>query len=77
MAGHISDAKGDLNFSEFGGYDQRRQISKLEGIAAVVEEDIMPLRSYKMMHISARLSSDEKNLLINWAQKSADSISTK
>lgn len=77
MAGHISDAKGDLNFSEFGGYDQRRQISKLEGIAAVVEEDIMPLRSYKMMHKSARLSSDEKNLLINWAQKSADSISTK
>ncbi|HZM12657.1 MAG TPA: heme-binding domain-containing protein [Bacteroidales bacterium] len=77
MAGHISDAKGDLNFSEFGGYEQRRQISKLEGVAAVIEEDIMPLRSYKMMHKSARLSSDEKNLLINWAQKSADSITAK
>jgi hypothetical protein len=77
MAGHISDAKGDLNFSEFGGYEQRRQISKLEGVAAVVEEDIMPLRSYKMMHKDARLSTNEKNLLIDWAQKSADSISGK
>jgi hypothetical protein len=75
MAGHISDAKGDLNFSEFGGYEQRRQLSKLEGVAAVVEEDIMPLRSYKMMHKSARLSTDEKNLLINWAQQSIDSLS--
>jgi hypothetical protein len=77
MAGHISEAKGDLNFSEFGAYEQRRQISKLEGIAAVVEEDIMPLRSYKMMHKSARLSADEKNLVIDWARQSADSISEK
>src|SRR5665647_1215986 len=64
MAGHISDAKGDLNFSEFGGYEQRKQIRKLEGIAAVIEEDIMPLRSYKMMHKSARLSLNEKSLVI-------------
>jgi hypothetical protein len=77
MAGHISDAKGDLNFSEFGGYTQRKQISKLEGVAAVVEEDIMPLRSYKMMHKNARLNSDEKNLVIDWARQSADSISEK
>jgi hypothetical protein len=77
MAGHISEAKGDLNFSEFGAYEQRRQISKLEGVAAVVEEDIMPLRSYKMMHKSARLSADEKNLVIDWARQSADSISEK
>jgi len=77
MAGHISDAKGDLNFSEFGGYEQRKQISKLEGIAAVIEEDIMPLRSYKMMNKSARLSLNEKSLVIDWARKSADSISTK
>jgi hypothetical protein len=77
MAGHISDAKGDLNFSEFGGYSQRTQLSKLDGIAAVIRDDIMPLRSYKMMHKSARLSADEKNVVINWAQRSADSITAK
>ncbi len=77
LAGHISDAKGDLNFSEFGGYTPRKQISKLEGVTAVVEEDIMPLRSYKMMHKSARLSADEKNLVIGWARQAADSISEK
>ena len=77
MAGHISDAKGDLNFSEFGGYTPRKQISKLDGVAGVIEKDLMPLKSYKMMHKSARLSTDEKQLVINWAQRSADSISAK
>jgi len=77
LAGHIKEAKGDLNFSEFGGYEQRKQSGKLEGIAAVVEEDIMPLRSYKLMHKNARLSTNEKTLLIDWARQSADSISTK
>ena len=77
MAGHISEAKGDLNFSEFGGYEQRRQLGKLEGIAAVVEEDIMPLRSYKLMHKNARLSQDEKNMLIDWTRQSVDNLSAK
>ena len=77
LAGHIKEAKGDLNFSEFGGYEQRKQLSKLEGIAAVVEEDIMPLRSYKLMHKDARLSTNEKNLLIDWARQSIDNLSAK
>jgi len=77
MSGHIADAKDNLNFSEFGGYTQRKQISKLEGVAGVIEKDIMPLRSYRMMHKSARLSANEKNLLIDWAHQSTDSISEK
>jgi len=77
LAGHIKEAKGDLNFSEFGGYEQRKQISKLDGVAAVVEEDIMPLRSYKLMHKNARLSTDEKTLLIDWALQSAETLSAK
>ena len=77
LAGHIKEARGDLNFSEFGGYEQRRQLGKLEGIAAVVEEDIMPLRSYKLMHKNARLSQDEKNMLIDWTRQSVDNLSAK
>ena len=77
VGGTYKEARGDLNFSEFGGYEQRKQLGKLDGIAAVIEEDIMPLRSYKMMHKNARLSADEKNLVIDWARQSADGISAK
>jgi hypothetical protein len=75
MTYHIKQAKSQLNFSDFGSYSQRRQLSKLEGIANSMKDDIMPLKSYKIMHKSAQLSTDEKSLLINWAQQSIDSLS--
>ncbi|MHB9142852.1 MAG: heme-binding domain-containing protein [Paludibacter sp.] len=72
---HIQQAKEKLNFSEFGNYSNRRQISKLQGIANSIKDDIMPLSSYKLMHKSANLTEVEKNLLINWAQQTSDSLS--
>ena len=77
MAYHIKQAKNQLNFSAFGSYPQRRQLSKLDGINNSIKDNIMPLKSYKIMHKSAQLSTDEKSLLINWAQRSIDSLSTK
>lgn len=75
MANHIKNGKDKLNFSEFGNYTVRRQISKLKGIAGQIKDDEMPLSSYKMLHKNARLSQVEKILLIDWMQKKADSIS--
>jgi len=75
MAYHIRKAKNQLNLSEFGSYPQRRQLSKLDGLANSIKDDIMPLKSYKIMHKSAQLSTDEKSLLINWANQSIDSLS--
>jgi hypothetical protein len=75
MAYHIKQAKNQLNFSEFGSYSQRRQLSKLDGIANSIKDNIMPLTSYRMMHKNAQLSEDEKSLIINWAQQSIDSLS--
>ncbi len=46
-------------------------------LLTVISEDIMPLPSYKMMHKSARLSTGEKTLLINWAKHATDSLSVK
>ena len=75
MAAHIKNGKDKLNFNEFGSYSRRRQISKLKGIANQIKDDDMPLTSYKMMHRNARVSQAEKTLMIDWAQKTADSIS--
>ena len=77
MAKDITKAKNKLNFSEFGTYSQRRQLSKLDGIANSIKDDIMPLKSYKIMHRPAQLGTDEKSLLINWAQQSIDSMQQK
>jgi hypothetical protein len=73
MAKHINQGKEELNFSEFGNYSPRRQISKLNGIANSIEDDIMPLPSYRFMHKNARLSENEKSLVIRWIQNTEDS----
>lgn len=75
MKRHIDSGKAMLNFSEFGSYSSRRQISKLKGIANQIKDDEMPLTSYKMMHPGARLTNEEKFLVINWISKITDSLS--
>jgi hypothetical protein len=74
LANHISKGKAEVNFSDFGIYSKRRQVSKMNGIANSVKEGSMPLSSYTMMHKEARLSQDEKALLIDWAIKTKDSL---
>ncbi len=70
LARHIREAKEGLNFSEFGSYSQRGQSGKIEEVAEVISDDVMPLKSYRLLHKNARLSPDEKRLLIEWAENS-------
>lgn len=75
MAKHINNGKDKLNFSDFGSYTSRRQVSKLKGIANQIKDDEMPLFSYKWMHNNARLSKQQKDLIMDWMNKTADSLS--
>lgn len=77
LASHIKEGKAELNFSEFGQYSIRRQRSKLFAIAKSIEDGTMPLPSYALVHSNSRLTTHEKALLINWANKTKDSLSLK
>ena len=67
MNDHISEAKGELNFSDFGSRPLDKQIKKLKKTAKEVQEGGMPLDSYTWIHKDAILTEREKNILINWA----------
>jgi hypothetical protein len=75
LSGHIREGRSHLNFNEFTGYSQRKKAAELGEVAEHVEENTMPLRSYKLIHWDARLSESEKSLLIGWARSSADTLS--
>lgn len=64
---HIRNGKEKLNFSEFGSYSKRRQKSKLESIVKQIETDAMPITSYTLLHRNAVLSTEQKDIVINWA----------
>lgn len=76
MTNHIKKGKEALNFSEFGNYKSRKQLSKLTGIVNSIKDESMPLSSYEWMHKNARLSHAEKTLIINLINKITDSLST-
>jgi hypothetical protein len=71
---HIQGARRELNFSEFAGYRLRRQIIKLQQIAEQVSEDEMPLPSYLIIHTRAKLSQEQKDRLVAWANTMRDSM---
>ena len=71
---HIEEGKKELNFNEFASFKIRRQYKKLEEIIKEVEEDEMPLSSYILIHTDAKLSSEHKKTLTNWAKNMRDTM---
>ena len=63
---HINDAREDLNFSEYGKLSREDENHILHEIKEVVENDEMPLKSYTLLHKSARLNNEKKKALIKW-----------
>jgi len=76
MESHIKEGKENLNFNEFGNYSSRKQNNKLDRIVKQIKSNDMPLRSYTLIHRDAILSNSQKQKVINWIQKTRDSISS-
>lgn len=68
LEGHITNAKSGLNFNEFETYSTKKQKKKFQNMKFVVEENKMPLTSYKLMHAEGRLSKAERKEIINWIE---------
>ncbi len=63
---HINEGSHHLNFSEYGAYKDKRKNHKLEECIELVEEGEMPLSSYTWMHKEAKLTDEQRLLLVEW-----------
>ena len=77
LANHVKDGKAGLNFSEFATYSLRKQFNRFKGIASEVKDGGMPLPSYLWIHTDAKLSDDQKNMIITWANSMQDTLKAK
>ncbi|MDA8979753.1 heme-binding domain-containing protein [Chitinophagales bacterium] len=66
LARHINNGKKHLNFDNWNDYDPAKQIHKSEEIIEVIEENEMPLYSYTLLHPEAKLSEEQKAILIQY-----------
>jgi len=65
---HIKNGKRHLNFDEFGTYRIARQYHKLEETIDEIKEGEMPLSSYTLIHMDAKLTAAEQQVICNWAE---------
>jgi len=68
VIGHVNEARGDLNFSEWPVFDFELQEHAFEDIEEQVSKGKMPLRSYTLIHRDAKLSDEDRDALLRWAR---------
>jgi uncharacterized membrane protein len=66
-----NSARGVLNFSDWQSYNAQKKSEALKNIEASVNGGSMPPGDYTALDHSARLTEDEKVLLIKWASQNA------
>lgn len=71
---HIEEGREELNFSEWASLDKGDKAEKLDDIGSEVDEGEMPLKPYPLTHPEARLSDEDKQLIIDWAESYAEDL---
>lgn len=66
IKGHIDHGRENLNFSEWGTLQEREQLHLLEECEDMIKKEWMPLGSYARMHSKAKLTQEDRQLLIDW-----------
>ncbi|HEY6244113.1 MAG TPA: heme-binding domain-containing protein [Pyrinomonadaceae bacterium] len=74
VIGHVNDGRRDLNFSEWGNYDKRRQSRRLDQMCSLAKSGAMPLDSYTPMHAGSKLSGDDLRTLCVWTNTQANQL---
>jgi hypothetical protein len=69
VTGHVYDGRRNLNFSEWGNYDQRRQNARLQQMCDLASSGAMPLSSYTPLHPGSKLTLDQVKTLCEWTKK--------
>jgi hypothetical protein len=70
----VNKGRKELNFSEWTTYPKRRLLKKLEEMGEEVDEEKMPLPIYTVIHGDAKLSAEQRRLLVEWTQQETKRI---
>lgn len=74
ISSHIQNARKAMNFSKWHEIDNKIKVQRLKRAVTTVNNGMMALPSYIYAHEEARLSKEDKNILINWFKKELESI---
>jgi len=72
--GHVRQGREELNFSEWSSLSRVRKLRKLKDIAEVIEEGVMPLNNYVLMHSEAELTQEQRQTIVAWANDFTEAV---
>ena len=74
LVSDVNDAREQMSLSEWGTYDSRKKVSKLQKICEEGESGGMPLPTYVALHPAAKLSDADKQALCDWTKQESDRV---
>ncbi|WP_312902556.1 heme-binding domain-containing protein [Chryseobacterium taichungense] len=69
LKNHIDEGRKELNFSTFAIYPAKDQAHKLQECIEMIEKKEMPLESYFIGHQDAKLSDEQRKILIDYFKR--------
>ena len=69
IASDVKEGRREVNFSLWGQYNGSRKARKLKEIVEQVEQSKMPQWYYVLMHPNAKLSANDKEMVLKWAKQ--------
>lgn len=74
VAYDVKKGREELNFSTWQEYDLNKMVGKLDDVATEVDEGHMPKSIYTLMHPSAKLSEEQRALIVAWTETAMDEL---
>ena len=71
---HINEGRNELNFSNWNILNKDDKVEILDDISTVLMDDEMPLKNYILLHPEAKLTEDEKEIIINWTDELLETL---
>ena len=66
IIGHVNDGRKALNFSKWGDINTKIKIKRLQRSIQTINNGMMPLGNYLLLHKEAQLSAEKKKVVIDW-----------
>lgn len=74
VASDVRHGRANLDFSNWTQLSKREKLDVLDEIGDEVNAESMPLPIYTIMHAEARLTSEQRKLLVSFANNLADKV---
>lgn len=72
IARDVNIGRQHLDFGKWEELTKRKQIKVLGEIAEEVEDGYMPMQIYIILHSEAKLSIDQRELIVTWSEQLAE-----